>query len=292
MITYQDAKNTFQEVGIMPGCNVLIHASIKAIGYVNGGAETIVSALLDSIGPEGTLIVPTFVFTRKPNEIPVIDPIHDPCNTGSICEAARKHPDASHSTAYTHRFSAIGPLAKWICGADPRISPFDPQGTFGRILDSKPRILLIGVAYTHCTAGHFCEYLNHVDYRATYSVPAYIKQPDGNIQYINMVQYSPRRGIPYPPRDFNRSGAIMEEHGLVQISTLGNAYIRSFSMADYVNLVTSRYAVGDNLLTYASGQTSGTILKDGYLLDQTYFDEKNQITVHSVRSLVKPENSK
>ena len=285
-ITKQDILKTLSEVGIEKGDVVQIHTSIKAIGYIEGGPQTVVDALLEAIGPEGTLVAPTFVFARKEMDNPLVDPLTEPGDVGCINEAVRKHPQAVRSIAYTHSFAAIGPKAEWICGADPRLSPFDLKSTFGRLLESDPKILLMGVAYTHCTAGHFCEYLSDVDYRYTYPLPMRILHPDGSIEQITTIQYSPKPDIPYPPRNFNGSGALMEELGLVRITTLGNAYVRCYSMKRYVELVTENFAQGRNILTYAPGQTSGTQLKDGHLIDELYFDEKKQVQVHSVRSVV------
>jgi len=38
---------------------VLVHSSLSGIGYVPGGVETLIDALLQSVGEEGTIVVPT-----------------------------------------------------------------------------------------------------------------------------------------------------------------------------------------------------------------------------------------
>jgi aminoglycoside N3'-acetyltransferase len=43
------------ELGVRPGDVVMVHASLRAIGPVVGGANTIIRALLDAVGPAGTL---------------------------------------------------------------------------------------------------------------------------------------------------------------------------------------------------------------------------------------------
>ena len=46
-------------LGVSPGSVFIVHSSLSSLGYVTGGAHTVVLALLDVLGPEGTLVVPT-----------------------------------------------------------------------------------------------------------------------------------------------------------------------------------------------------------------------------------------
>ena len=46
-------------LGVEPGSTVLLHSSLGSIGWVPGGPVAAVQALLDVLGPEGTLVVPT-----------------------------------------------------------------------------------------------------------------------------------------------------------------------------------------------------------------------------------------
>ena len=45
-------------LGVRPGITILVHSSLSAIGWVNGGSVAVVQALLDVITPDGTLIMP------------------------------------------------------------------------------------------------------------------------------------------------------------------------------------------------------------------------------------------
>ena len=57
--TAEDIKNGLQSVGLKEGDTVIFHSSFKSIGKVEGGAETVIKAMIDYLGNEGTLIFPT-----------------------------------------------------------------------------------------------------------------------------------------------------------------------------------------------------------------------------------------
>ena len=47
-----------RSLGLRPGQDLLIHCSLRRIGPVEGGAATLLDALLDVTGPQATLVVP------------------------------------------------------------------------------------------------------------------------------------------------------------------------------------------------------------------------------------------
>src|SRR5258708_3396939 len=47
-------------LGVAPGMTVIVHASLGRLGLVVGGAPIVIRALMDALGPDGTLVMPTF----------------------------------------------------------------------------------------------------------------------------------------------------------------------------------------------------------------------------------------
>ena len=64
-ITGQQLINDLKKIGIKQGDSVLVHSSLSKIGFVEGGAQTVVDALFEVIGENGTLLFPTFPATGK-----------------------------------------------------------------------------------------------------------------------------------------------------------------------------------------------------------------------------------
>ena len=57
--TVQSLGSDLRALGVTAGDTVLAHSSASSLGFVAGGAQAVVQALLDVLGPEGTLVVPT-----------------------------------------------------------------------------------------------------------------------------------------------------------------------------------------------------------------------------------------
>jgi len=99
---------------------VLVHSSMKALGFVEGGPETVIAALVKVIVEDrgGTLLLPTFTIdgsmARTLESGRVFDVRATPSNLGSLPEAFRRRPEAVRSVHPTHSFAAVGPRAAWL----------------------------------------------------------------------------------------------------------------------------------------------------------------------------------
>jgi aminoglycoside 3-N-acetyltransferase len=144
--------STFLDVGDV----VIVHSSLRSMGRVEGGAGTVIAALLQVIGSTGNLMLPTFNYT-KPLPTPFFDPQTTASRTGLIPETGRQRPDAVRSLHPTHSVAVIGPLAEALTTGHLESHAFGIGSPIDRLMDLGGKILLIGVGHTSNSALHVVE---------------------------------------------------------------------------------------------------------------------------------------
>ena len=115
-MTRDDISQALRALGLAAGDVVMVHSSLRSIGYVEGGADAVVDALLDVLGSSGTLVVPTFTPSHGHEADPVFDPARDPSEVGRITEVVRTRPGARRSVHLLHSVAALGGRSAEIVG--------------------------------------------------------------------------------------------------------------------------------------------------------------------------------
>jgi len=154
-------------LGLKEGDIVLVHSSLSSFGYVEGGVDTVIDALLEAAGKEGTIMVPTLTGSPELSceNPPVFDVRNSPCWTGKIPETFRKRQEAIRSLHPTHSVAAIGAKAEFLTqGHEKCISPCGQGSPYHKLAQSKGYILLLGTTLHSCTIFHTAEELAEVDY--------------------------------------------------------------------------------------------------------------------------------
>lgn len=175
MVTKEDIKTGLRELGLAAGDTIVVHSSLKSFGEVEGGADAVVDAILEVIGNQGTLAVPTFNF-----EPGVFDHENTPSIVGKITETVRARPNAIRSNHPTHSVTAIGRLAEAITEDHEKVNPFGRGSALHKALQIGAKILQLGVTHTSNSTIHVAEEIAKVPYLERQRHIS-IKQPDGKV---------------------------------------------------------------------------------------------------------------
>ena len=97
--SYVQLKKDMQNLGISAGDLLVVHSSFKSLGLVEGGAECVIAALKDVLGPEGTLVFPTFTYSTS-YASSYFSNLETPSCVGYLSEFFRK--TCADATFYVH----------------------------------------------------------------------------------------------------------------------------------------------------------------------------------------------
>ena len=154
-VSYADVCSALK--GIIPdGSVVLTHSSLKSFGYVEGGADTVIDALINICGAAGTLVVPTLTFKYVDESDPYFSVADTPSTCGIITETLLKRPDARRSAHVVSSAAAIGVHAEPItaCHYD---TPCGPGSPYMQVIDMKGYVLFLGATIASNTLFHCAE---------------------------------------------------------------------------------------------------------------------------------------
>ena len=175
--TVTSLTRNLEALGIRDGAILLVHSSLSAIGWVAGGAHSVVLALQHVLGDEGTLAMPSHssslsdpaTWTSPPvphswfdairGETPAFDPDMTPTRgMGAIVNCFRSQRDALRSNHPSESFCARGPLAGRIVTDHSLSMCFGEKSPLARLYDLDAFILLMGVGHESNTSLHLAEY--------------------------------------------------------------------------------------------------------------------------------------
>jgi aminoglycoside 3-N-acetyltransferase len=165
-VTRDQLVEGIRRSGVVEGDLILAHSSLSAFGHVQGGAEACVDALLEAVGPSGTVLVPAFTSTCVYMEgmLPRtedVEPFHiglRRCWTGAVARAFLGRAGVIRSMHPSHSVAGLGPLAaRCLDGqrlADP---PAGRTSAWARLVELGGKVLYFGAPLSSSTFLHYLE---------------------------------------------------------------------------------------------------------------------------------------
>ncbi len=155
-LTRHDITRGLRELGLAAGDSLIVHSSMRHLGPVDGGADAVIDAILEVIGPGGNLMLPTFNYVH-PLPSPYYDPRETPGRTGILPEVGRKRPNAGRSLHPTHSVAVIGPDAGRLTAGHLAQRVFGVGSPVDLLAQAGGKVLLLGVGQTSNSTIHVAE---------------------------------------------------------------------------------------------------------------------------------------
>lgn len=194
MLTRTELVEQLEAIGAGKGMNLLVHSSLKRVGPVDGGADTIIDALLDALGPDGTLMMSTVSGNVTPAQ-PVFHVTHTPSTVGALTNVFRKRPGAVRSLHPVHSIAALGPKAEFFTEGHLRArTPWSADSPYGKLMRNNGFILFLGTNFSANTCIHAIEIEARVPGLHTETTTTLqVTDRDGTVHEIEHHWHAPKR---------------------------------------------------------------------------------------------------
>lgn len=176
MVTKQDILEALEKVGVCKGQVLMVHTSLSSLGYVCGGAQVVIEALLEGVGREGTIMMPTQSWKNLDpatgvhwevsescwplirENWPAYDKNITPTNTmGAVAEMFRQWPGTVRSDHPARSVAAWGKEAAWLTADHDLSNIFGDGSPVGKLYELDGLVLLMGVGYDKNTSLHLAD---------------------------------------------------------------------------------------------------------------------------------------
>lgn len=207
VIRRKDIVTALHRAGVDRGDLIMLHSGLSGFGHIEGGADTVIHAFMEAIGPRGTLLLPAFTrsfiyFNDCCIKNKAARPYDPECAkdiwVGTIPQIFLKYKGVLRSIHPTHSVIGKGPLAKpCLQEHEETDPPTCRRSPFGKLSDYHGKMVWFGAGLASTTFFHFLEDEMNMPYLA--EAVCRVKRPDGSIRTILIPKHLPGH------RDFYRN---------------------------------------------------------------------------------------
>ena len=199
--TRQSLYADLRSLGVRPGDLLMVHASLRAVGPVTGGAGVVVQALLDAVGDTGTIAAYVDFepfYEEGDQDVPVFDKriARAAIDHGALHETIRTWPGAVRSDHPDAGVAAIGPLAEWLTADQPFQYGYGEGSPFEKFVERQGSVLMLGAPLDTITLLHHAEHKARLPDKRTYRYRRLMPGANGP-QWIDFEEFD--TGIPVHP---------------------------------------------------------------------------------------------
>jgi len=236
-----DLENLLLQLELKKNKILLVHSSLISLGIIEKGILGFYEALRNVIGPEATIIVPTFTYSFRKKETFDINNTPSPKQLGPFSEYIRNLKNSVRSYDPLFSFCANGPMAQVVMNKKSK-NCFGQTSVFDNFYKNKIKILAIGLKYsTGITSFIHIEKLSRVPYREDKKFNGLsidkngIKQKDYAIHYVKDKEIFKRK---FTYRE--SMGELLEKQRISRAKNFGSG---KHLLIDFSNMVSSTLEV-------------------------------------------------
>ncbi len=193
--TRASLRDDLERLGVRSGDIVMVHAAMRRVGPLLNGPDALIGALLDAVGPTGTLMAYVDwdarydelldeqgrVLAEWREHIPPFDAASSRAirDHGVLAEFIRTTPGARRSGNPGASVAAIGAQAAWLTADHPLDYGYGERSPFAKLTEAKGKVLMVGAPLDTMTLLHHAEHLAKIPNKRIrrYEVP--FAAPDG-----------------------------------------------------------------------------------------------------------------
>ena len=229
-LSKKDIRNDLRNLGVKKGDRIMVHCSLSSIGYVEGGAETVCKALMESVGKEGVLMMPSFnhdaPFLKDVNGY--YSPKETPTTNGIVPDTFWRMQSVYRSLNPTHAFAVWGNKAKRFVKNHHKVLTMGENSPLALLEKEGGKVILISAPGSN-TFHHVVEMTNNVPCLGKRTEEHPVKLPSGKM--VKCRTWGWRNGA-CPVTDKGAYLKIMKEKDLLKEGKIGNAQVLIFRMKD------------------------------------------------------------
>ncbi len=236
-VTKNRIKKDLRNLGLKEGDWVLMHSSLKSLGYVKGGADTVIDAAMEVIGESGLLMVPTFTFT---NFTPFFNPENTPSQMGLITGTLRLREESVRSCHPRHSVGVLGEKTKEVVSGHLQAGSVGKGSPIDKLAKQGGYVLLLGVEHTVNTTIHTAEVYAELPYLYTvkdspdFPEQAVVKTPNnGEKIKVDLAPY------PTCSEGFWKLEPLMRDKGEIRYGKVGQAHCQLMKSQDIIDTASS-----------------------------------------------------
>jgi aminoglycoside N3'-acetyltransferase len=209
-------------LGVKEGGVLLVHTSFRAVRPIEGGPAGLIEALRAALGPDGTLVMPSWTGSDQEPFDPATTPASP--DLGIVADTFWRLPGVVRSP-HLFAFAAAGPRAERITSGPLPLPPHIPESPVGRVHELDGQVLLLGVHHDADTTLHLAELLAGVAYRVPKSCTVLQEGRPVRIEYGENDHCCER---------FTLADGWLRERGLQSEGRVGHAQARLVRARDVV----------------------------------------------------------